>query len=593
MPTRRCLYEELGTSPTADESEIKRAYRVAALRWHPDKNRDAADADAGERFKAVQHAYEVLSDPHERAWYDSHRTSILGGRDPAAAGGHGEEPSAGEATTVDLFAHFSATAYAGFDNAPGSFYGVYADAFATLAAEERSAGAPHSGPPFGGADSDWDTVRAFYATYEGFASRKTFGFADKWNLAEAPNRDYRRAMERENKRERAKVKKEFNALVRDLAAFVKRRDPRVRARKDAEAESREEREQTARVRLDREMVDRKVRAADARAQRDAVLDEDADGLDRILEQLQMDEKMDRRQRGARARRRRGAGGCSSSEDEEEGEDAVDGDGADDMGNVGDVGSGGEAQNATGEGGGSEGDVEEEGEVVKTGEEDEEDEEPLYCAACRRAFRTAGQKRNHEQSRKHAAAAAKLRAHLLAEDAKFSAGEAVAGAPDVAEAADSVLDGEAKPALSKKEKKAARKRIKAQVCAAGAGSDRSADSDEIAGEANGGGGVGSSEGDTASEVVSARSDASSDGRAVRKAEARMKRAQKRENKASAAASAGAGVSGAGRGGGDDVGSSFVCNVCRNVFATRNSLFAHVKEKGHALHLDAGASGRRRR
>lgn len=45
------------------------AYRRLALQYHPDKNLDNVD-EAKEQFLLVQQAYEVLSDPHERAWYE-------------------------------------------------------------------------------------------------------------------------------------------------------------------------------------------------------------------------------------------------------------------------------------------------------------------------------------------------------------------------------------------------------------------------------------------------------------------------------------------------------------------------------------------
>ena len=65
----RCYYEELGVERRADEAAIRSAYRKLALKWHPDKNQHNA-VEAEERFKALQAAYEVLSDKHERAWYD-------------------------------------------------------------------------------------------------------------------------------------------------------------------------------------------------------------------------------------------------------------------------------------------------------------------------------------------------------------------------------------------------------------------------------------------------------------------------------------------------------------------------------------------
>ncbi len=80
MKGRRCLYAVLEVDPTADENEIKKAFRKLALVWHPDKHGDKSPAELEEvnqRFLEVQEAFRVLSDPQEKAWYDDHREDIL------------------------------------------------------------------------------------------------------------------------------------------------------------------------------------------------------------------------------------------------------------------------------------------------------------------------------------------------------------------------------------------------------------------------------------------------------------------------------------------------------------------------------------
>jgi molecular chaperone DnaJ len=77
-------YEVLGVSRSADQSEIKKAYRKLAMKHHPDRNSD--DKDAEERFKDVQKAYAILSDPEKRSAYDNFGHA---GVDPSMRGGQG------------------------------------------------------------------------------------------------------------------------------------------------------------------------------------------------------------------------------------------------------------------------------------------------------------------------------------------------------------------------------------------------------------------------------------------------------------------------------------------------------------------------
>ena len=82
---KRDYYEVLGVERTADEAAIKAAYRKLAKKLHPDVN--PGDKDAEEKFKEVNEAYQVLSDPQKRAQYDrfGHQQPGAGG-----AGGYGD-----------------------------------------------------------------------------------------------------------------------------------------------------------------------------------------------------------------------------------------------------------------------------------------------------------------------------------------------------------------------------------------------------------------------------------------------------------------------------------------------------------------------
>jgi molecular chaperone DnaJ len=83
MATVKDLYETLGVSKNASQDEIKKAYRKLARQHHPDAN--PGDAAAEERFKEVQTAYDVLSDPEKRKQYD--RFGTQNGRPGPGAGG--------------------------------------------------------------------------------------------------------------------------------------------------------------------------------------------------------------------------------------------------------------------------------------------------------------------------------------------------------------------------------------------------------------------------------------------------------------------------------------------------------------------------
>ena len=94
--SKRDYYEVLGVTREASSEEIKKAYRKVALKHHPDRNPD--DAEAEGKFKEAAEAYEVLSDGDKRARYDRFgHNGVKGG-----SGGFG-----GQGMTVeDIFSHF-------------------------------------------------------------------------------------------------------------------------------------------------------------------------------------------------------------------------------------------------------------------------------------------------------------------------------------------------------------------------------------------------------------------------------------------------------------------------------------------------------
>jgi molecular chaperone DnaJ len=87
MPKREDYYAVLGVSRNAKEPEIKKAYRRMARKSHPDVN--PGDKSAEERFKKIQEAYDVLSDPKKRGMYDQYGFYSENFKEPAGPQGRG------------------------------------------------------------------------------------------------------------------------------------------------------------------------------------------------------------------------------------------------------------------------------------------------------------------------------------------------------------------------------------------------------------------------------------------------------------------------------------------------------------------------
>ena len=209
---------------------IKKAYRKKALELHPDRN--LSDVETSTKlFAEIQSAYEILSDPHERAWYDSHKDAILRND---ASGTRGQYEHNVRVTTAEdimkIYLNFNGNLE--FSESPSGFFSIVGKIFAQLAREENIAcewqGRDEPDyPPFESSkDTCNDTIKAFYAHWSSFATAKDFSSKDIYRCSEAPDRRTRRLMEKENRRLREDGIREFNEAVRALVSFVKKRDPR-------------------------------------------------------------------------------------------------------------------------------------------------------------------------------------------------------------------------------------------------------------------------------------------------------------------------------------------------------------------------------
>ncbi|CAK9806509.1 DnaJ homolog subfamily C member 21 [Anthophora quadrimaculata] len=218
----KCHYEVLGAPQNASHDDLKKAYKKLALKWHPDKNLDNSE-EAKEQFQIIQQAWEVLSDPHERTWYDNHREAIL-------KGGIGENY---QDDSIDLFQYFSTTCFKGYGDDDKGFYTIYRNVFEKLAAEDaefaKEGDSDEEIPGFGDSQSSYEVVHNFYAYWQSYSTKRSFAWLDPYDIRNVTNRRVVRLIEKQNKKVRDKAKRERNEQVRNLVAFVRKRDKRVQA----------------------------------------------------------------------------------------------------------------------------------------------------------------------------------------------------------------------------------------------------------------------------------------------------------------------------------------------------------------------------
>lgn len=243
----RCHYEVLEVARDADIEELKKQYKKLALRWHPDKNVGNMD-EATERFKELIAAYTCLSNPNERKWYDDHRQAILKGE---------QEDDEDEEEDINIWPYFDSSCYSGEPDSENGFFTVYNELFTRLDEKEKeyasyNAKNKRAGkndrevrPMFGTSQSSDAEVNDFYRYWRDFSSCLSFAELDKYDTnEEGIPRNIRRAMERENNKNRLTGRKEYVESIRQLVEFIKKLDTRA-LRMEKEARDRRRREKIA------------------------------------------------------------------------------------------------------------------------------------------------------------------------------------------------------------------------------------------------------------------------------------------------------------------------------------------------------------
>ncbi|KAH8233020.1 hypothetical protein KR026_003221 [Drosophila bipectinata] len=355
----RCYYEELGVQRSATDGDIKTAYRKMALRWHPDKNPDCL-AEAKERFQLIQQAYEVLSDPQERSWYDNHREQILRGKNSEYA-----------ENCLDVFEFFTSSCYKGYGDDEKGFYSVYREVFVKIALEDMEFmdEDDHLGlaPEFGTSESNYEeVVGPFYAFWQAYSTKKTYEWLCPYDVREIKERFILRKVEKEMKKIVQAARKDRNEEVRNLVNFVRKRDRRVQAYRRV-LEERAEANRLKQEEKRREQL-RKRQEELAAARENKSFHE---GYEEQLKQLEQ-------QYGSES-------DDYTDEEEEENEESED----------------------------SEADPD-----VEDAEFELEYVDDLYCVACNKTFKNAKARANHEESKKHRDNVERLRAEMEAEEEAF-------------------------------------------------------------------------------------------------------------------------------------------------------------------------------
>lgn len=111
MSDNQNYYEVLGVEKNTSPEEIKKAYRVLSLKWHPDRNNGSAESTAF--FQKITQAYNTLSDDQKRRQYDMSLSGMGSGIQFGPGNGNVHHFSTGEFNPADIFKFFSNNMFAG------------------------------------------------------------------------------------------------------------------------------------------------------------------------------------------------------------------------------------------------------------------------------------------------------------------------------------------------------------------------------------------------------------------------------------------------------------------------------------------------
>ncbi|OXB66711.1 hypothetical protein ASZ78_013102 [Callipepla squamata] len=380
-------------------------------------------------------------------------------------------------------------------------------------------------PMFGYSHSDYDTVvHPFYAYWQSFCTQKNFAWKEEYDTRQASNRWEKRAMEKENKKTRDKAKKERNELVRQLVAFIRKRDRRVQAhRKLVEEQNAEKLRKAEEIRRQQKLKQAKL--AEQYKEQSWITMSD---LEKELKEM-------------------------------------------------------EAQYEKEFGDGSDAEVEMEEQETKEDKlsdvaEEVEYADDLYCPACDKLFKTEKAMKNHEKSKKHREMVALLRQQLVEEEEKFSvSSDDVNGTHTKEEEETGEVPKQKYLRLSKKQKKKQK-----TMMTYGDSFERSADEETIeqkeltcmdkdSGPAeqsvNDDQRCAVSEEASAAQDVSQANDAQSEVKSSTKPKGKKAKDAKKSAKASSEHQTVSEV-------------PIHCVTCNCTFPSRNKLFEHLKATGHA-------------